>query len=132
MHVDTTNIQGIQASGSPIEASKPGHQNSVAGADGFEKVMQSLDTINRKLKTDSIDTNSQIRGLVVNSKPEKEAVSKALNSMLIAQFLSPLFAGSESSYFGSGVQGDITKSLLTDAIADAIAERGGIGLGDFI
>lgn len=94
--------------------------------------MQSLDTINRKLKTDSIDTNSQNRGLVVNSKPEKEAVSKALNSMLIAQFLSPLFADSESSYFGSGVQGDITKSLLTDAIADAIAERGGIGLGDFI
>lgn len=132
MQVNTLIIQDLQAGKMPNSESRSGQQHTVTGADEFTSTLRSLKTHTGSLSTAHANKPPQAHGLVVNSKPDKEVVSKALEAMLVAQFLSPLFASSESEAFGSGVQGDITKSLFTDAIANAITERGGIGLGKYI
>jgi len=134
MQINSINGQGGIISGISSEVSKPNSQSSTDTLNGFQAVVQSLDVASSNpaaIKTAVLD-NLRADGAGINSNLDKTAVSKAFETMLVAQFLSPLFAGSGASMFGSGVQGDITKSLLTDAIAEAITERGGIGLGKFI
>lgn len=126
------NTHGTQAGRLPIGVSKPSQHVSVSRTEEFTTALISLDSTKSTSMITDTNNTPQALNVILNSKPDKEAVSKSLESMLVAQFLGPLFAGSESGFFGSGVQGDITKSLFTDAIAKAITKRGGIGLGKYI
>ena len=56
---------------------------------------------------------------------------KAFEAMLVSQLLQPLFSGVGNSLFGEGVQGDIHRSLFSDAVAEALVRRGGLGLGKY-
>jgi Rod binding domain-containing protein len=62
-----------------------------------------------------------------------DAAAKDFEAVFIAQMLAPLFSSVETpSIAGGGKSEDFFKSLMQDAYAKAMAERGGFGLADHV
>ncbi len=53
-----------------------------------------------------------------------------LEGVLLQTMLQGIMAGRENGPFGTGLAGGYWKSLMVQAIADRLAERGGIGIAD--
>jgi len=53
-----------------------------------------------------------------------------LEGVLLQTMLQGIMAGRENGPFGAGLAGGYWKSLMVQAIADKLAERGGIGIAD--
>ncbi len=66
------------------------------------------------------------------SKLEQTKVTKAFETMLVSQFLKPMFADYTKSMFGKGVQSEVYTSLFTEAVAKSVTERGGFGFGKLV
>jgi len=65
------------------------------------------------------------------SDPDSRSVEIAFKTMLISQFLEPLFKGYTESMFGEGLESDMYKSLFSEAVAKSVAKKDGIGLGNY-
>jgi len=78
---------------------------------------------------DTLIEPGKISPAATDASSDKAKVAKAFEAMVVAQFLGSLFTGSSQSFFGDGVQGDFAKTMLSDAIARSITERGGLGIG---
>ncbi len=50
--------------------------------------------------------------------------------MVLQTFIQNMLPKEGSAVYGKGVAGDMWKSLLSEKIADVMAERGGIGISD--
>lgn len=62
-----------------------------------------------------------------------DAAAKDFEAVFIAQMLAPLFSSVKTpSIAGGGKSEDFFKSLMQDAYAKAMAERGGFGLADHV
>ena len=71
------------------------------------------------------------------SSPTREAVSiehkaKEFEALMLAELIKPMFesAKSETLFGGDGAEQSIFGSMLQEKYAEAMAERGGIGIAD--
>ena len=65
-------------------------------------------------------------------KPETPASFKRFEAMVLQTFIQSMLPKDGAAVYGKGVAGDMWKSLLSEKIADVMAERGGIGISDRI
>lgn len=65
------------------------------------------------------------------SDAESNSAKIAFKTMLVTQFLEPLFEGYTKSMFGEGLESDMYKSLFSEAVAKSIAKNDGIGIGNY-
>jgi hypothetical protein len=63
------------------------------------------------------------------SEPLRKSMAK-LEGVLLQTMLQGIMAGRDNGPFGAGLAGGYWKSLMVQAIAEKIAERGGIGIAD--
>ncbi len=63
------------------------------------------------------------------NSPLRKSMAK-LEGVLLQTMLQGIMAGRENGPFGTGLAGGYWKSLMVQAIADRLAERGGIGIAD--
>ena len=64
--------------------------------------------------------------------PDSHSVEIEFKTMLISQFLEPLFKSYTESMFGKGLESDMYKSLFSEAVAKSVAKNDGIGIGNYI
>ena len=65
-------------------------------------------------------------------KPETPESFKRFEAMVLQTFIQNMLPMDGAAVYGKGVAGDMWKSLLSEKIADVMAERGGIGISDRI
>ena len=68
---------------------------------------------------------------LVESKPLADANAQ-FEKMVISQMLGEIFQEQTEGAFGEGMQGDFYKSLFTDAIAEQLIKKGGLGIAKIL
>jgi flagellar protein FlgJ len=55
---------------------------------------------------------------------------KRFEAMVLQTFIESMLPRDSASVYGKGVAGDMWKSMMAEKLADAMAERGGIGISE--
>ncbi len=63
-------------------------------------------------------------------QPKTPESFKRFEAMVLQTFIQNMLPKDGAAVYGKGVAGDMWKSLLSEKIADVMAERGGIGIAD--
>ncbi len=86
------------------------------------------------MKAAHTDDALSAKATVARVRPREDASLRKglakLEGVLLQTMLQGVMAGRENGLFGTGLAGSYWKSLMVGAIADRIAERGGIGIAD--
>lgn len=68
-----------------------------------------------------------------NSPDAAQEAAKGFESVFLTQLVDSMFAGLETSgYFGGGNAEKLWRGFLVEHIAEAFAERGGVGIADAV
>lgn len=79
----------------------------------------------------SLDGAGNARAALTDTgKPEAPASFKHFEAMVLQTFIQNMLPKEGSAVYGKGMAGDMWKSLLSEKVADVMAERGGIGIAD--
>ncbi len=70
------------------------------------------------------------RSAAASPRPGDAETYKKFEAMVLQNFVENMLPKDTGEVYGKGVAGDMWKSLLADKLADAMAERGGIGIAD--
>ncbi len=72
-----------------------------------------------------------LAGSSMPAKPPTDVATK-FEGMVLQSFIETMLPKDSENTFGSGLSGDVWKSMLAEKIANVVAERGGIGIGNRI
>ncbi len=125
--VSLNNQIPITVQNTPVEQA---HKVASTGNLQFCKTVQSISPTHQGASNSCQPDLSKGDG--ISSKMEKDHVAKAFETMVVSQFLDPLLAEMGKALFGDGVQGDFYKSLFSDAVAESLSQRGGLGLAKHV
>lgn len=64
--------------------------------------------------------------------PAKADTYKHFESMVLQSFIKEMLPTDASAVYGQGMSGDMWKSMMAGKLADAVAERGGIGIANHL
>lgn len=62
--------------------------------------------------------------------PSAPQAAKKFEAMVLQTFISSMMPKDAESTFGTGLSGDMWKSLMAEKVAGVVADRGGIGIAD--
>lgn len=58
--------------------------------------------------------------------------AQKFESFVLQSFIQEMMPDSSESVYGSGISGDFWKSMMSEKIAEQVAERGSLGIADYV
>jgi hypothetical protein len=81
------------------------------------------------VKTASDPAALQSRAGHVRKVPD---AAQKFESFVLQSFIQEMMPDTAENVFGSGVSGDFWKSMMSEKIAEQVAERGNLGIADYV
>lgn len=79
-------------------------------------------------------TDSLSGGVNMNSQPQNGASSayRKFEAFMLQSFVQSMFTSDASSTFGKGIAGEYWKSMMSEAMANKMADSGGVGIAHLL
>lgn len=93
--------------------------------------MDWVTTVSRSLPTSETRLEAT-NSIAPRTTTAQKTVGKEFEAFVMQSFIKEMLPDKAESVFGSGLSGDVYKSMMATALGDALAGRSGIGVAEHI